>query len=257
MARGISLARAVSDLRNELGQTPSSVVGVNAWSRHASVIDRVQEQLAAEYAWPFLRIRHINPVQAGLRYYDLPDNLPFERLEKLSYKYGGDWHTVEYGIDTDLYDIQDSDADQRSDPIERWCPYNDGPAKGGQIEVWPVPQTNGALYVDDPLAPFEPGRPINGDGLLRFSGTRTVSRLVSEDDQLELDDRLVVLTAAAELLAEQNKQNAQIVAQRALARSHTLIGRQQKTPSFSFKRSRLSGSSPRHGGIKVISQVTN
>jgi hypothetical protein len=128
-------------------------------------------------------------MQAGQRYYDFPTDLNLERVERVEFKWDDRWHQLEYGIGRTQLDQYDSDRDVRSWPIYRWKEAEDN-----QIEVWPVPSLDGSI--DPPT------------GLLRFTGIRALRPLVQESDRADLDDTLLVLFSAAEILAREKAADA-------------------------------------------------
>lgn len=190
MARGATLESLLTDLRAEVGQSTNPALGRNARDMLVTTIQRTQERLWQDYDWPHLRVRKDIQLQAGSRYYDFPTDIDIDRIEKIEIKYGSIWQPVSYGFDESFFAIHDSDEDQRSDPVERWREYS-----ASQFEVWPMPATNGDA--------------TNLDRYLRVTGISNLSALVAESDTADLDDRLIVLYAAAEVLARQKATDAQ------------------------------------------------
>ena len=123
--------------------------------------------------------------------YDLPTGITIERVQQASCKYGGVWQDVVYGITPENYTDYDSDRDVRSWPIERFTAYG-----ASQIEVWPIPSNNADA--------------TTGDGLLRLEGTGNLSPFVALSDTADLDDQLLVLYAAGELLVRQKSPDGQL-----------------------------------------------
>lgn len=256
MARGTTLEEAIRKLRAELRQTTSSTQGLNTLDNHRQLLQRTQERLADEFAWPFLRVKYSVPVSAGQRYYDIPANMPFEKIEKVELKWGREWRVLCSGIHSGLYNHLDPDEDHRQDPVRHWDLFNEGAANQDQIEVWPLPASNGYLYdANDRTLPYEPARSLTGDGILRFTGTRDLQPLVKDSDRLDLDDNMVVLYAAAELLAGSSKTNAEGVAKAAARRFSQLTKRNQKSGLVKFNTGsrRQRG---RRGTITVVSNAT-
>ena len=68
-----------------------------------------------------------------------------------------------------------------------------------------------------------------GSGTLRLRGVKTLSALVALDDTADLDDQLVVLFSAAELLARQKSGDAQLKLAQANAHFQRLKARLSKT----------------------------
>src|SRR5574343_539048 len=194
--RGTSFLQIVTDLRAELRRSTSMAVGVVDLDNLKSVVNRVYEMLWLEYDWPHLR--RVFPkvtLQAGERYYDFPEDLDLERIERVAVWWGNIPHLVQRGISFEDYAGFNSALGYQSEPMLRWDVRDvDGAT---QFEVWPLPNSN-AQEVE-------------------FIGIRSISKLVDDADLCLLDDHLVVLFAAAELLAAQKAADAQAKMQAAQA----------------------------------------
>ena len=93
------------------------------------------------------------------------------------------------------------------DPVQRWDVKDTG--TGAQIEVWPIPASNG--------------------GSLRFTGIRNLAPLIQNSDTMDLDDQMVVNFVAAEMMASRNDKAASSKLAKAKARRETLQGRVMKS----------------------------
>lgn len=186
MARGKQLQELVAELRAETGRNQSVAVGVSELDNLKEQLSRVQEVLYDEYDWPFLRIERSITLNVGQRYYDFDDDINYDRIMDVKLKLNGIYTEVERGISLDDFSIYDSNDDDRSSPVLKWDVRNTGTSE--QIEVWPIPNEEASLY---------------------FLGTKTLSALIADSDRADLDDRLIVLFAAAEVLARQKSPDAQ------------------------------------------------
>lgn len=213
MARGTTLGNLVNDLRSEVGHSLNSNLGSSMRDVLINSIQRVQRRLWDDYSWPFLRVRRDIDLQDGARYYDLPADMVFERIERVEFKYGDIWEPVSYGIGRDQYNQYDSDRDIRSWPIYRYDNY-----ENNQIEVWPIPNQN----IDA----------TTGSGKLRIHGIRNLSALVEDSDTADLDDQLIVLYAAANILTRQRQADAGGKLQEANAHYMRLKARLSKSDTF-------------------------
>lgn len=184
MARGVQLGVMLAKLRGELRDAQSVALGVNVVENYKTTLARVQETLWQDYEWPFLNIYLDDPVPAGTRYQQYPTGLDFERSVQAWQKYGGDWVPLAYGITPELMNVYDSDEGIRADPIQAWQHQADN----NGYEVWPIPQT---------------------DQMLRFKGTAKLKPFVAETDVCTLDDQLIILFTAAELLAARGAKDAE------------------------------------------------
>jgi len=229
MARNVTLGELIDDVRAEAGHSLQSNLGAAMREVLMKIIQRQQRRLWEDFDWTFLRVDRDVPVQAGQRYYDIPLDLTLERLESLQFKYGDRWIPLRHGIGREQLDQHDSDRDIRAYPVERWAEYEDD-----QIEVWPMPSQNGTSP---------------RDGLVRFTGIRRLRPLVAEADRADLDDTLLVLYSAAEILAREKSADASLKLQLAEKHYNRLRARNSKSDTFS-----LSGDAPERmpKGPKII-----
>lgn len=216
MARGNTLGQVVQMARLEARLDPNPSLSINLTPVIEQIIRREQERLYEEFDWPFLRVNRPITTQAGQRYYDIPDDLHLERIERIDYFWGDKWYPLERGINVEDYNIHDSDADVREEPAIKWDVSDTG--SEAQIEIWPIPVTDGRE--------------------IRVTGIRKLTPLIVAGDRLDLDDMMISLFTAAELLADRNKQQASVLQQKAVSRFNTVKGRviQTKKNSFSFAR---------------------
>lgn len=212
MARGKSFGELIADLRIAARYDPNPALSLNLVPLMQSTIRNTQERLYDEFDWPFLRVRRDKVLSAGQRYYDIPVDLNLERIIAVDVQDGGKWIPVERGITLDHYSSIDSDLDHRNDPVRRWEVMDTG--SGEQIEVWPIPATDGAL--------------------LRFTGIRKLKPLVENGDNADLDDQLIVLFAAGELMGGVKNPDAQIKFSQGKKRKEILQGRVTKRRNNSF-----------------------
>jgi len=210
MARNTTLQVLLNDLRSESGHAISSALGKSTQEMMVNLLNRVQRRLWEDFAWPFLQVKKDITLQAGQRYYDIPSGLTLERVQSASFKNGSSWHKIFYGISTQDYTVHDSDTGSRSWPIRKYEAYG-----ATQVEVWPIPSEN--------------TNTTTGDGLFRLEGTGNLSTFVSMSDTADLDDQLIVLFAASELLTRQKSPDAQLKGQQAQVHYQRLRARLSKT----------------------------
>lgn len=207
MARGTTLGQLVTMLREECGHATSAALGQNTLPRMKRVLQRTQEVLWIDHAWPHMRAYREEPLQAGQNIYTFPTDLAFDRIENVHVRWDDTWRPVVYGIELDHYNAQDPELDDRDDPVLRWQVVEDG-----QYEVWPLPATNGTR--------------------LRFEGIRKLAPLIGDADRADLDDNLLVLFAAGEILAKQKGGDAQGKINAAGRLYNQLKGVQSKSTMF-------------------------
>lgn len=195
-------------LRAECSRSTNVSVGVDDTQTLMTVLQRTQETLYDDFDWPHLRENFPAIVlQAGQRYYDLPSGLNFDRIEDAAIRLSGLPIPFRRGIDFNCYAAFDSDADVRSSPAQRYDIRSvDGKE---QIEVWPVP--------------------ADSSNSMQFKGIRKLARLVDTDDLADLDDQLIVLFAAYEILLHAEAPDANAKLKAAQARYARLKGRSAGT----------------------------
>jgi hypothetical protein len=200
--RGNTLEDIRNQVANECGSSTAFSRSTDVRGYYDQIIKRVYETLYDDYEWPFQRVKKEDAgvvLQLGERYYDFPLQLKIERISEVWRKYGNVWGKLTQGILPEDYTAMDSDANYRADPALKWDVYSPT-----QFEVWPIPASTG----DE----------------IRFDGYKTFTPLNTEGALCDLDDRLVVLHAAAEILAEKDSKRAMAKAAAAQRRLISLRG---------------------------------
>lgn len=178
MAYDTTLISLVDQLRAELRQSLNPSAGVNVLDTQKRALRTAQEFLYKDHEWPFLSGEFDVNTAAGQQLYDLP----VKKIKKVDFKWGTQWLPLKWGIGSPQLNSQDSDLDQRSDPVQRID------VLGAQFRVWPLPAT--------------------GDNPIRFYGTQALRPLVKDDDRAMLDDLLIVSYAAWKLAPKERKKDA-------------------------------------------------
>lgn len=214
MARNVTLGQLIDDVRAEAGHSLQPSLGAAMRDVIVNVLQRQQRRLWEDYDWPHLRVTRDVVAAAGQRYYNIPTDLTLERIERVEFKDGDRWHPLVYGIGAQEHNQYDSDSDIRSWPVTHWYPYDET-----QFEAWPIPSQDGAAA---------------GSGLIRFTGIRNLDPLVAQGDRADLDDTLLVLFSAAEILAREKAPDASLKLQMAEKHYARLKGRASKGASISL-----------------------
>lgn len=202
MARNTQLLSLIAKLRAETGRTQTVSVGVDEVENLKVILQRVQEQLYDDYEWPHMRVQRTVALAAGQRYYDFPTDLNMDRIQDIKLNYNSVYQKIQRGITLEDYSSFDSNATvpDRSSPALKWDSRDAG--TGEQMEIWPIPSDNiQKIY---------------------FFGTKKLGNLIQESDTADLDDVLIVLYAAAEILARQGSKDAQAKLEQANKRLMTL-----------------------------------
>jgi hypothetical protein len=193
MARGTSLSQLRDQLRAEIGASANPAMGTNAVHQMNLLLSRTQERLWTDFDWPFMVINRNIQMHDGQRYYSFPDDLDYNRVIQTDVKYSATWRVVDYEINVEQFNFMDSELGRKQDPVLRWQHNGDN-----QFEVWPIPASDNCI--------------------IHFKGIRKLKPLVADTDVCDLDDHLITLFAAAEMLAHNKSSDAQSKA--SLAQAH-------------------------------------
>jgi hypothetical protein len=227
MARGTSLSALRDMLRAEIGASSNVAMGVNTVEQYDHLLRRTQARLWADHDWTFGFIERDEPLIDGERYYAFDNEIDYDRISKASVKYGDIWYPMEYGITPDNYNSFDSDDGEASMPAMRWQHY-----EGNQFEVWPIPSDDGQS--------------------LRFRAIKKLPVLLSPSDVAILDDNLIVLFAAAELLGRSKATDAGAKLSQATSHYNKLKGNSNKSDRFIFGGGTSRGETLRNIGGRFI-----
>lgn len=228
MALGTTLAGLLVMLRAEARLSQSVAAGINNDLTLRTLLARHQDNLWLARDWKHLEVSRDIETQGGTRLYTWPSDLSFDRAVVAKVKWSGQWMDLSFGINEPDYNEMDPDLGTEQDPARRW-----DFAEGDKMEMWPTPATDGTI--------------------VRLVGTKALPPLVADGDTAILDDRLIVLFAAAELLALQKAPDAQAKLSAANMRLLALSGRQAKRKVHSMLAGQRRGFG--HGGgteLRVI-----
>lgn len=211
MARGTSLLNLLRQLRAELEISVNPAHNVQARDIQVDHLQRVQTQLWDDYNWPHLRVfRYLN-AQAGQRMYDpaavLKENssgnlvaagdLSIDRVTEVWVRDGTIWRKLDPGISEEHYNSSSGLNDERDWPPRRWQVN-----EGNEIEIWPSPAITGSTTTKE--------------NILRLRGIKNLSPLTDDTHTADLDDRLITLMAAADMLGGEKGQKKGRLATRRL-----------------------------------------
>lgn len=198
----------ISALRAELRRSSDPAVGVSDLPTLKQTIARCYETAFDSYDWPHLsKIFDKIPLQAGERYYDFPEDTDYDRIDRAVCWFGSTPIEMSRGIDFEEYAERDSTQGERSDPALKWDVRSTDTVE--QCEIWPIPASNNYS--------------------VQFKGHIKFAPLVDEEDLCLIDDQLVVLMAAAELLPAGKAGDSQIKLTAAQARAAGLKARSKQS----------------------------
>lgn len=199
MAVGMSLLEMRTMLLAETTQSLHAGQSLAMRDAYNVQLRRTQDEQWLMFEWPHLRLDVDINLQPGVRHYDYPPGVAFENILGIHYPVGNLWNKMSYGIKPETYSAFGGENVQSWPPL-KWqsrAGFNPETRKTdpfGKIEVWPVP---------------------NREGTLRVVAQAPVNPLVDDADTSVIDGTLIVLFAAAEILANQKSEGAQIKLQKA------------------------------------------
>lgn len=213
MARNTTLVKLLDMYRAKCRLSFNPAHNNQDEDRQIRSLQATQEWLWDDYDWPLLRVERTINLQAGQRYYDLPDDLHIDRISKAEVYHDTAYCELKPGIDAVHYTAYNSDLDERQWPPQRWRISEDE-----QFEIWPIPDTNADL--------------TTLEGTVKLTGIRNLNPLVAATDRADLDDWLIVLYASAEYLTGKGDKTASVIQQQANARYAKLRGSQNPRRKF-------------------------
>lgn len=177
MARGQQLSQLLQQLQAEVGLSLAPNTGLSTTDHRIQLLNRWQARLYAAFDWDFAFVKRDVAVAVRDRLLQFPADLELERIDVSSIATGtanNDWRELGYGIGEAQYRLTDENA--------IGCPQRWAPAEGGKFEIWPS---------------------ADGPYRVRFRGAAQLQKMVNSSDRAVLDDTLIVLHAASEVLKRQ------------------------------------------------------
>lgn len=214
MARNSTLGSLLNEFRAESRLSLNPAHNNQTRDAHIILLQRTQEGLWEDFDWPHLRVERTLPLAAGQRTYSPPEDISVDRIQKIEFRFGGEWTSLRPGIGSAHYATWDSDTGVRSWPVERWRIV-----ENEQIEIWPIPSENVGADLE---------------GTLRVTGIRKLRPLIDDGDRADLDNRLIVLFAAAEYLASRGEKDAKLKLDQATKRYLRVRGNLMPRRRFSL-----------------------
>jgi hypothetical protein len=192
---GKQLRDMLTDLRAEVGHSTNVAHGINDRETLIYYLNRTQIQLYQDYDWPQLIVDRDVDLAPDQRYYPYPVDLAFDDISHIWLMFDTYVNEVTYGINPHDMVIWNSDDGFTSWPVRKWMHHPDD----NTLELWPIPDAN----ANDPSA------------LIRVRGTKTITKMISDDDESILPDNIIVLFSAVEILQRDSAKDAALKLQKA------------------------------------------
>ena len=235
MARRRPLSDLKTMLRAEMRES-TNLLHQPDWNPIAvRALSSAQRLLWMAERWKFLEFDIAVPLSAGERYHAIPatpagiPEVDIEGILKVVIQRSYTTYDLDYGIEYHHYAERDSVAIgarpvEKWDFPERWDLRDDGTAV--KLELWPVLNENAS------------------DIACRLYFHRGLSDLALDTDLCDLDDELIVLFAAADLMSGRDAKDAQVKAAKAQAYLEALKIRTSKVGQGHASFLRQSGRRP-------------
>lgn len=191
MPAGATLSELLDMLKAEAGLSLNAAHGVAQRDAHIYLLNRVQRELYVTHDWPSLKVTRTIALNAGQRLYELPADMDMEGVNEVYVTNGAQYEKLTWGVEPEDLNTYNADPSFQTWPPLKW--YID-PDNTRSFEVWPVPSQAGTLT---------------------FRGRKALRKMVEDTDICVLDDNLIALFAAAEILAKVKAEDAQIKLQKA------------------------------------------
>jgi len=231
LRNGVTLNVLRREVQIEAGLSTNSGHTVLSQERIDQMLRRTERLMADEDEWPNMHYEEEVTVSANTRFVTMPTSMNASGVDSVHVLYGDDWIPVTRGIGAVERSVYDED--QRATPINRWELRPPQAAQSAttlttntQFEVWPVGDVGQTLL---------------------FQGAKALGVFVDEGDVCSLDADVIVLRVAAEILARDNKQDAEFKMSLARKRTTDLLKRLGATQSKSISQVARPKRLPRSG----------
>lgn len=220
MAVGTTLATLRKMLNVETGDEMDETISPARVAINNQLLNNQQLFMVNQHAYLLGKVRVQLAAVVGQQYYNLPAGIDFDRLDKPEFTNVNNFrYRVGFGIGQEEYNLFRSDLGVQASPVMRWDLVNVNNVL--QIELWPIPSVAQSLML---------------------SGVLPLTQMVNDSDTCVIDDLVLVLYTAAEILAKREAPSAQVVGTKAKA---ALDSVRASYPS-KFETFNLAGQPPSH-----------
>lgn len=191
-----SLSEMLVQLRAEAGQSLNTAHGPDLETAHTELLNRIQYEQAIYFDWPQLKVTRDIEFEEGQRLVNPAADLPITTINRVSVFAENTREIVPSPVwleNLNPFDVK----------IPSWPPCAWRAAESGELELHPTPDRA---------------------GIVRVWGTRIPLPLVARADMSELDGHMLVLFAAAEVLANNQQENADLKLRKAIELRERLLG---------------------------------
>lgn len=186
MPVGTTLAVLRQMLNAECGEEMDETISPARVGVNNQLLNNQQSFLDNQHAYLRGKTRVSLTAVVGTQYYALPAGIDFDRLEKPEFTNVSNFrYRIGFGIGQAEYNIFRSDQGVTASPVMKWDMVNIGGVL--KIELWPVPSVAQTI---------------------ELAGLLPLVAMSSDSDTCVIDDLILVLFTAAEILARKGAQDA-------------------------------------------------
>lgn len=214
-------------LHAEAGEEMDETISPAMISKENQLLNNMQAFLVNQHAYLLGKARVELAAVVGTQYYDLPSGVDFDRLESPEFINVANFrYRLGFGIGQEEYNIFRSDLGVRASPVMRWDLVNvtSGATTKLQIELWPIPSVAQTLMI---------------------AGTLPLTQMTADADKCVIDDLVLILFTAAQLVAKHQGGDAQAV----LAKAQAALQSIRASKPSKYDVFNISGGMPRFAGF--------
>ncbi len=179
MPVGTTLVTLRTMLNAECGEEMDETISPARVAINNQLLNNQQAFLDNQHAYLRGKVRVSLAAVAGTQYYALPAGIDFDRLNKPEFTNLANFrYRIAFGIGQEEYNIYRSDLGVMGSPIMKWDLVNIAGVL--KIELWPIPSVAQTI---------------------ELAGLLPLTQMVNNSDTCVIDDLVLVLFTAAEILA--------------------------------------------------------
>jgi len=187
-------------LNAECGEEMDETISPARVAINNQLLNNQQSFLDNQHAYLRGKVRVSLAAVVGQQYYDVPAGIDMDRLEKPEFTNLSNFrYRISFGIGQEDYNIFRSDLGVKASPVMKWDLVN--VAGVLKIELWPLPSVAQTI---------------------ELAGLLPLTQMVNDSDTCVIDDLILVLFTAAELLARHQSADAQAKGAKAKAALQSL-----------------------------------
>jgi hypothetical protein len=223
MPIGTALSVLRQMLNAEAGEEMDEAISPARVSVNNQLLNNMQSFLVTQHAYLLGKTRVEVAAVVGQQYYTLPAGIDFDRVEEPEFINVKNFrYRLGFGIGQEEYNIFRSDLGVRASPVMRWDLVNNSGVL--QIELWPIPSVAQTLML---------------------AGTLPLTLMSANEDTCVVDDLVLILFTAAQLVAKHQGGDASAI----LAKAQAALQSIRASKPSKYDVFNIGGGMPRFSGF--------